>query len=90
MRLDKFLKVSRLVKRRTVAKEFADAGRVLLNGVESKASSSVKVGDQLSIQYGQKTLIIEVNHLAESIHKAAAADMYSIIEEKAHTDHSLF
>ena len=60
MRLDKFLKVSRLIKRRTVANEACDAGRVLVNGVVAKASVKVKVGDIIEIQFGTKTVKVEV------------------------------
>ena len=59
MRLDKFLKVSRLIKRRTVANEACDAGRVLVNGVVAKASVKVKVGDIIEIQFGTKTVKVE-------------------------------
>ena len=60
MRLDKFLKVSRLIKRRTVANEACDAGRVLVNGKPAKASVKVKVGDVIEIQFGTKTVKVEV------------------------------
>ena len=60
MRLDKYLKVSRLIKRRTVANEACDAGRVLINGTVAKASAKVKVGDIIEIQFGGKTVKIEV------------------------------
>ena len=60
MRLDKFLKVSRLIKRRTVANEACDAGRVLVNGKAAKASVKVKVGDIIEIQFGTKTVKVEV------------------------------
>ena len=57
MRLDKFLKVSRLIKRRTVAKDVSEQGRVLINGRESKPSSAVKIGDEITVQFGQKVCI---------------------------------
>ncbi len=60
MRIDKFLKVSRLIKRRTVAKDVSDQGRVWINGRDAKASTHVKVGDELSIQFGQKKVTIRV------------------------------
>lgn len=82
MRLDKFLKVSRLIKRRTLAKEVADQGRIQINGIQAKASSNVKVGDELTIRFGQKVVTAKVVHLKETIRKDEAADMYTIISEK--------
>ena len=76
MRLDKFLKVSRLIKRRTVANEACDAGRVMVNGKVAKASVSVKVGDILEIAFGQKTVKVEVLSIAESVRKEDAAEMF--------------
>ena len=76
MRLDKFLKVSRLIKRRTVANEACDAGRVLVNGKVSKASLNVKVGDIIEIQFGQKTLKVEVLVVADNVRKDDAPAMY--------------
>lgn len=58
MRLDKFLKVSRLIKRRTVAKDVSEQGRVLINGRESKPSSTVKIGDEITVQFGQKLVTV--------------------------------
>lgn len=79
MRLDKFLKVSRLIKRRTVANEACDAGRVLVNGKVAKASVNVKVSDIIEISFGQKTVTVEVLSLAESIKKEDAKDMFRYI-----------
>ncbi len=76
MRLDKFLKVSRLIKRRTVANEACDAGRVMVNGKVAKASVSVKAGDILEIAFGQKTVKVEVLSIAESVRKEDAAEMF--------------
>ena len=76
MRLDKFLKVSRIIKRRTVANEACDAERVTVNGRPSKASYDVKVGDKLSIRFGERTLNIEVLQVAETVRKDDAAGMY--------------
>lgn len=76
MRLDKFLKLSRLIKRRTVANEACDAGRVLVNGQPAKASRDIKPGDKLEIQFGQRTVKIEVLNVADTVKKEAAADMY--------------
>lgn len=69
MRLDKFLKISRIIKRRSVAKEVADKGRIKINGKLAKSSSDVKVGDQLDIQFGNKTMEIKVAELHESTKK---------------------
>ena len=76
MRLDKWLKVSRLIKRRTVANEACDAERVSANGRVVKASYDVKVGDVLEIRFGQKTVKVEVLSLSESTKKADAVAMY--------------
>lgn len=76
MRLDKYLKVSRLIKRRTVANEACDAGRVLLNGKPAKASASVKQGDILEIQFGSRTVKAEILNVQETVKKEAAAEMY--------------
>ena len=76
MRLDKYLKVSRLIKRRTVANEACDGERVMVNGRVAKASYDVKVGDVLEIRFGQKTVKVEVLELSESTKKADAVGMY--------------
>ena len=76
MRIDKFLKVSRLIKRRTVANEACDAERVSVNGRVVKASYDVKVGDVLEIRFGQRTVKVEVLSLNESTKKADAVAMY--------------
>ncbi|MFB9324354.1 RNA-binding S4 domain-containing protein [Paenibacillus aurantiacus] len=82
MRLDKFLKVSRLIKRRTVAKDVSDQGRVWINGREAKASSTVKVGDELTVQYGQKVVTVRVERLVETTKKDEAATMYTLVKEE--------
>ncbi|XID91797.1 RNA-binding S4 domain-containing protein [Paenibacillaceae bacterium WGS1546] len=82
MRLDKFLKVSRLIKRRTVAKDVSDQGRVLLNGKEAKPSATVKVGDELDIQFGQRTLTVRIERLTESSRKEDAAGLYTVLKEE--------
>ena len=82
MRIDKFLKVSRLIKRRTVAKDVSDQGRVWINGRDAKASTHVKVGDELSIQFGQKKVTIRVEVLSESTRKEDAAQMYTLLKEE--------
>ena len=76
MRLDKFFKVSRLIKRRTVANEACDAGRVSVNGKTAKASVNVKPGDIIEIRFGQKNVKVEVVSLAESTKKEDAKDMF--------------
>ena len=81
MRLDKFLKISRIIKRRTVAKEVADNGRIQVNGKLAKSSTDVKVGDELRIQFGNKVLEVAVEELHESTKKDDAAKMYRIISE---------
>lgn len=88
MRLDKFMKVSRLIKRRTVAKDVSDQGRVLINGKEAKASSSVKIGDELLIKFGQKSITVRVEQISETTRKDQAGQMYTMLKEEVHrTDH---
>lgn len=79
MRLDKYLKVSRLIKRRTVANEACDAGRVNVNGRPAKASLDVKEGDVLEINFGNKTVKAEVLSVQESVRKDDAKEMYKFI-----------
>ncbi|HIX14230.1 MAG TPA: RNA-binding S4 domain-containing protein [Candidatus Hungatella pullicola] len=76
MRLDKFLKVSRIIKRRTVANEACDAGRVLVNGRPAKASLSVKEGDIIEIQFGTSSVKAEVLNVAETVKKDEAKELY--------------
>ena len=76
MRLDKFLKVSRLIKRRTVANEACDAGRVLINGTVAKASAHVKVGDAIEIQFGTKAVKAEVLDIQDTTKKEEAKDLF--------------
>ena len=76
MRLDKYLKVSRLIKRRTVANEACDNARVTVNGRPAKASYDVKVGDKLQIQFGARTVCIEVLQVADNVRKDDATAMY--------------
>lgn len=82
MRLDKFLKVSRLIKRRTLAKEVSDQGRIKVNGLQAKASTTVKVGDELEVRFGQKLVTVKIDRLQETTKKEEAAEMYSIIKEE--------
>jgi len=79
MRLDKYLKVSRLIKRRTVANEACDNGRISVNGRIVKASYEVKVGDKLEISMGPRTVAVEVLQVAETVRKDDASAMYKEI-----------
>lgn len=76
MRLDKYLKVSRLIKRRTVANEACDAGRVSINGRPAKASADVKAGDIIAIQFGNKEVKVEVISVQETVKKEDAANLF--------------
>lgn len=76
MRIDKYLKVSRIIKRRTVANEACDAGRVLVNGKVVKASAEVNIGDVIEVQFGQRTVKVEVLSLKETTKKENAVEMY--------------
>ncbi len=80
MRLDKYLKVSRLIKRRTVANNACDSDRIFVNGKQAKASYQVKVGDVIEISFGEKTVKVEVVNIAEHTLKADAAALYKEIE----------
>ena len=79
MRLDKYLKLSRLIKRRTVANEACDAGRVMVNGKPAKASAAVKAGDVLEIQFGTRTVRAEILNVQETVKKEAAQEMYRLL-----------
>ena len=79
MRLDKYLKVSRLIKRRTVANEACDAGRVLINDRPAKASAQVKEGDVLEIQFGSKAVRVEVLNVQETVKKEEAQELYQYL-----------
>ena len=80
MRLDKFLKVSRVIKRRTVANEACDHAHVTANGRPAKASYDVKVGDILEITFGERTLKIRVLAVQEHVTKAGATELYEVVE----------
>ena len=82
MRLDKFLKVSRLIKRRSVAKEVADQGRIDINGVTAKSSSTVKTGDELTIRYGNRILTVKIAQILDTTKKDEATKMYDIVSEE--------
>lgn len=81
MRLDKYLKVSRLIKRRTVANEACDAQRVSLNGKPAKASAEVKVGDVIEIQFGTKTVKVRITEIVDTTKKDEAKDMYTYVTD---------
>lgn len=80
MRIDKFLKVSRIIKRRTVAKDASDAGVVIINGKEAKPSTKVKEGDVLEVKFGEKVLKIRVLNIKDSTKKEDAVNMYEVLE----------
>lgn len=80
MRIDKFLKVSRLIKRRTVANEACDAGRVSVGSKPVRASYDVKVGDVIEISFGSRTVKVKVNAVSEHATKDNAADLYTVID----------
>lgn len=82
MRLDKFLKISRLIKRRTLAKQVADQGRISIDGKVVKAANRVKVGDVLAIRFGQKIVTVRIEMLQDIVRKDEAASMYTIISEE--------
>ncbi|HGC8288158.1 TPA: RNA-binding S4 domain-containing protein [Streptococcus agalactiae] len=81
MRLDKYLKVSCIIKRRPVAKEVADKGRVKVNGVLAKSSTDLKLNDQVEIRFGNKLLTVKVLEMKDSTKKEDAIKMYEIINE---------
>ena len=82
MRLDKYLKVSRIIKRRTVAKEVCEAGRIKINGRVAKAGSEIEVGDTLEILFGSRLLVVDVVAIAESAKTDEAKDLYKVIREE--------
>lgn len=81
MRLDKYLKVSRIIKRRTLAKEACEGGRVTINGREAKAGTEVKAGDKIEIRFGNNTLSAEITSVQEHVTKENAQSMYKILNE---------
>ncbi|MBK3496909.1 RNA-binding S4 domain-containing protein [Viridibacillus sp. YIM B01967] len=82
MRLDKFLKVSRLIKRRTLAKEVADQGRITINSKVAKASSAVKVNDELAIRFGQKVVTARIEEIKDIVKKDEAVRMFTVLKEE--------
>ncbi|MBQ3662631.1 MAG: RNA-binding S4 domain-containing protein [Clostridia bacterium] len=85
MRLDKYLKISRIIKRRTVANEAAGAGRISINGKTAKPSSDVNVGDVIEIRFGSRSMTVRVDSISEYATKAGAAEMYTVISESGAT-----
>ena len=85
MRLDKYLKVSRLIKRRTLAKEASEADRVLVNGKPAKPSKDINIGDIITIVFGRKIVEVKVTKLIESTKKEDALLMYDLVSEKEKT-----
>ena len=81
MRLDKYLKVSRLIKRRTVANDACDSARISVNGKPQKASYDVKIGDLITISFGSKTVTVRVADIRETTKKAESLGMYEIVSE---------
>jgi len=81
LRLDKYLKVSRIIKRRSVAKEVCDAGRISVNGRQAKAGSELKAGDILVIGYGRRRMEVEVLRLAETVRAEEAGELYRVIKD---------
>lgn len=81
MRLDKFLKVSRLIKRRTVANEACDSERISVNGKNAKASYEVKIGDKITVTFGNKAVTVRVLEIKDTTKKTEASGMYEIISE---------
>jgi len=82
MRLDKFLKVSRVIKRRTVANEACDSGRVMINGRIAKASTEVKINDIVEIKYGEKMIKFRINNITNMISKEGASEMVEMLENE--------
>ena len=83
MRLDKFLKVSRIIKRRTVANEISSEGHIAINGKKAKPSSTLKIGDKITIYFAKKEVVYEVLGLKDSTKKEDATKMFKILSEKS-------
>lgn len=82
MRLDKFLKVSRVIKRRTVAKEICEAGKIAVNGRPAKAGHEVKAGDTLDIRFGNRQMKVEILEIRETVRADQADSLYKVLEDK--------
>lgn len=80
MRIDKYLKVSRIIKRRTVAAEACDGGRVSVNGKKAKPGADVKIGDVIEISFGEKNVKVEVTDVSETVRKENASSMYRVLQ----------
>lgn len=89
MRLDKFLKVSRIIKRRSVAKDIADQGRITINGKVAKSSSKVGINDELVINFGNKTLTVKVNDIKDTTKKNESQDLYTVVYEEYREDYRM-
>lgn len=90
MRLDKFLKVSRLIKRRTVAKEVCEAGRLEVNGRPAKAGHEVKIGDTLKISLGNRRMTVRIVEIKETVRADQAETLYEVLEDTKIKEESLF
>ena len=88
MRLDKFLKVARILKRRTVSKELAANQRVIVNGRVAKPSTDIKAGDIIEVVFGQRSLTVRVLEVKDNVRKNEASDLYEVVEEKYLEDES--
>ena len=82
MRLDKYLKVSRIIKRRTISKEISESSRVKVNGKTAKPSTKLKIGDEIEIEFGRSILTVKVKELREHVLKDDSSMLYEIIDEK--------
>ncbi|MGY4691877.1 RNA-binding S4 domain-containing protein [Salibacterium sp. K-3] len=82
MRIDKFLKVSRLIKRRTLAKEVASQGRITVNGNKAKAGTEVAQGDEITIQFGTKVITVRVDDIQDTTKKEASESMYTLLRDE--------
>jgi ribosomal 50S subunit-recycling heat shock protein len=89
MRVDKFLKVSRIIKRRTLANEVCDGGRVRINGKRAKAGAEVKPGDMLAIDFGRRQLTVQILEVRDNVRAAEAKDLYEVKEETFRTESEL-
>jgi ribosomal 50S subunit-recycling heat shock protein len=89
VRLDKFLKVSRIIKRRTLAKEVCDGDRVQINGRRAKAGTEVKVGDTILIDFGRRQLTVQVVEVRENVRAAEARELYEVTAETFRTESTL-
>lgn len=89
MRIDKFLKVSRIIKRRTLAKEVCDGDRVMINGRRAKAGTEVKTGDTVAIDFGRRQLTVQILEVRENVRAAEARELYEVTAETFRTESEL-